>query len=95
MIDVNTIPLLQVLDEYLPKGTTIDLLNIDTDEFDLEVLKSNGWNKYYPLFIVIESHITTEHLKKSEIYEYLAGKNYELAAKTKYASFFKLKATDV
>lgn len=91
IIKVKTMPLAQVLDEYLPAGTTIDLLNIDAEGFDLEVLKSNDWNKYVPLFIMVEVGIMLEHLTESEIYNYLSDRNYELVAKTSRTSFFKLK----
>jgi len=91
IITVKTIPLAQILDDYLPEGTAIDLLSIDTEEFDLEVLQSNNWNKYIPLFIMIEVGITLEHLLASEIYNYLLARNYELIGQTKHTIFFKLK----
>lgn len=90
VITVETMPLAQLLDKYLPAGTTIDVLNIDTEEFDLGVLKSNDWNKYVPLFVTVETKIAPEYLVESEIYNYLSGRNYELAAQTSRISFFKL-----
>lgn len=90
VVDVNTMPLAQLLDRFLPAGTTIDVLNIDTEEYDLEVLRSNDWNKYNPLFIMIEVVITQEHLMETEIYKYLLARNYELINKTSRICFFKL-----
>ena len=36
------------------KVTNIDFMSIDTEGFDLEVLKSNDWEKYRPTIICIE-----------------------------------------
>lgn len=90
VINVKTMPLSQVLDHHLPAGQTIDFLNIDAEGLDLEVLKSNNWNKYVPLFIMVETDIDLKNLHQSEIYNYLIVRNYELVAKTSRTSFFKL-----
>jgi len=52
LINVNRLD--NILDKYLPKRQQIDLMNIDTEGFDLKVLKSNNWNKYRPRVIAIE-----------------------------------------
>lgn len=91
VINVTTMPLGQVLDEHLPKGQQIDFLTIDAEGLDMKVLKSNNWDKYIPLVIIVEVPITIEELSSSEIYNYLTAKNYELLAKTGRTSFFKLK----
>jgi len=44
-----------VLEENLPKGTKIDLLTIDTEGFDLKVLKSANLEKWCPSYICVES----------------------------------------
>lgn len=54
-ISIETVPLSQVLDKYLPKGQTIDMMNVDVEGLDLEVLKSNNWDKYRPKIIIAES----------------------------------------
>jgi FkbM family methyltransferase len=91
VINIKTMPLEQVLATYLPEGQIIDFLNIDAEGFDLEVLKSNNWDKYIPLFIMVEVGIDIQNLAGSEIYNYLLARNYELVAKTGRTSFFKLK----
>jgi FkbM family methyltransferase len=92
IVDVKTLPLAQVLDKYLPAKQTIDFLSIDAEGFDLEVLKSNNWNKYIPLFIIIEDKSVINELENSAIYNYLAQRNYQIVAKTQRTSFFKLKS---
>jgi FkbM family methyltransferase len=91
VINIKTIPLEQVLATHLPEGQTIDFLSIDAEGFDMEVLKSNNWDKYVPLFIMVEVEIDIQNMAGSEIYNYLLARNYELVAKTARTSFFKLK----
>jgi FkbM family methyltransferase len=94
VIDVKTMPLEQVLDTYLPEGQTIDFLTIDAEGYDMEVLKSNNWDKYKPLFVIVEITVDIENLFKSEVYNYLLARNYEVVAKTSRTSFFKLKPAE-
>jgi len=91
VIPIKTMPLAQILDSYLPPGQTIDFFNIDAEGFDLEVLKSNNWSRYIPLFIIVETRIDIKNLTSSVIYNYLSEKSYELVAKTMRTSFFKFK----
>jgi FkbM family methyltransferase len=53
-IKVPIIPLRDVLSDHA-KEVEIDILSIDTEGFDMEVLKSNDWSKYRPHFIIIET----------------------------------------
>ena len=65
-------PLADILDEYLPAGQEIDLLNIDVEGLDLQVLKSNNWEKYCPNVILIEDYSVQEvGLENSDIHQYL------------------------
>ena len=53
---VPVYPLGDILDQYLPDGQAIDILNIDIEGLDMESLESNNWEKYRPEVIVIEIH---------------------------------------
>ena len=53
---VNTRPLSAILDEYLPKKKEIDFFSIDCEGHDLEVIKSNNWDKYRPKIVLVEDH---------------------------------------
>jgi FkbM family methyltransferase len=44
-----------VFDQYINDKEIISFLSIDTEGFDMQVLKSNNWLKYQPLIICIES----------------------------------------
>ena len=81
-IQVPVVPLYKVLEQYENKFDTIDLLNIDVEGLDLEVVKSNDWNKYRPKVIVIEldSH-SIDDLKDNKTAQYLCSLDYEIVAK--------------
>lgn len=44
----------KILDEYKIADQGIDFLNIDAEGSDLDILKSINWQKYRPLFVVVE-----------------------------------------
>ena len=88
-IEVETHPLSYVLDKYLPENQQIDILSIDVEGLDLMVLRSNNWNKYKPLFVLVEDNIDFTNLPQSEIYSFLIAKGYQLVAKTHRTMFFK------
>lgn len=78
-----------VLDNYLPKDQKIDFMSIDVEGLDLDVLKSNFWEKYQPDFILIEC-LNSEILDENEIYSTLTKVwGYRFFAKTVNTFFFK------
>ncbi len=89
-IEVETYPLAEVLDTYLPAGQKIDFLSIDVEGLDLQVLESNNWDKYKPSYILVEDRIDFDNLSESEVYRYLKEKGYQLVAKTFRTLLFKL-----
>lgn len=81
-------PLSDILQQYSKKP--IDLLSIDTEGFDLNVLKSNNWEKYRPHVIIVENtEFDLDHAGSDPIYTYLKSKNYTLYAKTGLSLIFK------
>jgi len=89
-IEVETRPLADVLDEYLPKDQQIDFLTIDVEGLDLQVLQSNNWEKYKPTYIVVEDSINFTTLADSDVYSFLEKQGYSIIAKTMRTLFFKL-----
>lgn len=87
---IDVVPLSEVLDKHLPKNQAIDFFDIDVEGFDLEVLKSNNWEKYLPNYILVECSFDTENLKEDEIHCFLVEKSYQLVARTQRTSFYKL-----
>lgn len=93
IIDTKTVftrTLAEVLDEYLAPDQEIDFLSVDVEGLDLEALKSNNWDKYRPYCVLVEcvDH-SLEGIEKSDVYEYLKEKNYDLFAKTANTLIFR------
>lgn len=79
----------EILDEYLPIDQKIDFMSIDVESFDLNVLKSNNWNKYKPEVILVED-LEFDFNNSSSITSYLGSNGYQMFARTFNTSLFKL-----
>lgn len=81
--ELNTRKLSLILDNYCP-NQEIDFLSIDTEGFDLKILKSNNWDKYRPKIIVIEVHapVCRCSFKNTEIGKFLEKNNYTFYCNT-------------
>ena len=53
VLELPVMPLKIICEQYV-QNKKIDFLSVDVEGFDLEVLKSNDWNKYRPTLIMIE-----------------------------------------
>lgn len=71
IIKIKTKKLSDILSIYI-KNKKIDFFSIDAEGHDLQVLKSNNWNKFRPTLICIESHY---HYNKENIFEETTGIN--------------------
>ncbi|MBC9929412.1 FkbM family methyltransferase [Chitinophaga qingshengii] len=87
---VKTAPLADILDRHLPQGTSIDFITIDAEGMDLEVLRSNNWDKYRPSYVLVESQpFELEKEGDSELLGFMREMGYFIFAKTYYTYFFK------
>lgn len=87
---IDTWPLADILDRYLAKNVSIDFLTIDAEGLDMEVLRSNNWNKYRPAYVLVESQpFELFHIDNSELCQYMKQEGYSIFAKTYYTYFFK------
>jgi FkbM family methyltransferase len=60
----------------------IDLLKIDVEGKELDVLKSNNWEKFIPKVIICELiNVNIEKLSENKVYKFLKSKNYLLYCK--------------
>lgn len=85
---VDTFPLRGLLEQYVPIGTKIDLLNIDTEGLDVEVLRSNDWDKFKPRVIIVEDHsFLPDDPSQSEVYDFLSG-DYKLHSFMNFSLIF-------
>jgi hypothetical protein len=89
IVNVRKTLMSKILADNLPVGQTIDCLSLDAIGFDMMALKSNNWNKYFPLFIIVKVDTTMKNPGTAGIYGFLIQKNYKLIAKTPGAVFFK------
>lgn len=69
LVETKSVPvcrLSHLLDEYLPPEKKIDFMSIDTEGFDMHVLRSNDWQRFRPALICIESVTHTFNRKDNE-----------------------------
>lgn len=87
---VACLPLVEVLDTYLPADVDeIAFLSIDVEGLDVEVLKTNDWQRFRPQVVVVEMlESTLEQLCQSEAVVFMAEQGYECVAKTCNSVFF-------
>lgn len=80
----STVPartLADILDEHLPTGQTIDLLDVDVEGHDVQVLRSNDWSKYRPEVVLVECHSQRfRDILEDERSRLLLDKGYEIHA---------------
>lgn len=88
--EVKTFKLSEVFDRYL-NNRTIDVLDIDVEGIDVEVLKSNNWEKYRPKIVLVEDQDDTiANLNDLETYKILRPYGYKLQAKTISTAIYTL-----
>jgi len=88
-IKIKTLPLAQILAEKLPLGQAIDFMNIDVEGFEIQVLRSNDWNKYIPKVIVLETYLQGfNKINQSDFAVFLNSQNYEIFSKSFYSVIF-------
>jgi FkbM family methyltransferase len=89
-INVAVMPLKDILASSGMEGKEIDLMSVDVEGMDLEVLKSNDWQKFHPKMIICEDlDFDFENPKKSGVVKYLMELGYRLVAKTPYSLILK------
>ncbi|MBB5317218.1 FkbM family methyltransferase [Tunturibacter empetritectus] len=91
-VNITTRPLWQLLDQYVPPDTKIDLLTVDVEGLDFDVLLSNDWRRYSPEFILVEcfGSTTFEEISSDAAGHLLLSQNYSIVAKTMNTVLFRL-----
>jgi FkbM family methyltransferase len=95
-VTIMTSPLWQLLDQYVPPHTKIDLLTVDVEGLDYDVLLSNDWGRYSPEFILAEciGRPTLDKTNLDPIAQLLSKQHYLMIAKTMYTVLFRLMPPD-
>ena len=71
-----------ILDEYLPENQHIDFMSVDAEGMDLEVLRSNDWNRFRPEYLVAECMEPRKlAMDDNPIVAYLKNERYTPVAK--------------
>src|SRR5688572_21781247 len=92
IIKIKTTTLKEILDIHLPPSQKIDFMSIDVEGLDMEVLRSNDWEKYRPEVLVVECvYEDYADIQKMEAAAYLNQFGYSFFAKTFSTFFFSLK----
>jgi len=82
---VKSIPVYRldsILAKHLTASDRLDFFDIDVEGYDLEVLKTNDWNRFRPKLVVIETDTPLADDLHSPITKYLEGVQYRLLAKS-------------
>lgn len=83
--DIKAEPLWSIFSRNIPVGQCIDLMTVDVETMELQVLKTNDWEKYVPKLIVIESLITQRKdifsVMHDPVVSFLLEKNYQVVGK--------------
>jgi FkbM family methyltransferase len=69
----------EILNRDKYKNTKIDFLDIDVEGADLKVLEGLSFDKFKPELVCVEIH--AKEIKQSDIYKFMANKNYKLLSK--------------
>lgn len=94
-VELKPRTLKSILDEYLPDGQVIDFLSVDVEGEDINVLKSNDWDKFRPKLIAIEERdFDIQDPEKSKIFTFLKTQGYILKAKTLNTLLFVLDSSE-
>jgi FkbM family methyltransferase len=89
-ISVKVMPLAAILSKHLKPGQGIDFMSVDVEGLDLCVLKSNDWEKFRPVYLLVEDIAEyLDQMSSSEVYTYVSGLGYRPVAKTWRTLVFK------
>jgi FkbM family methyltransferase len=91
-IEVPTLRLDTILANSLPHLSSIDLMSIDVEGFDLQVLRSNDWQKWRPATLLAEclcSSMTSIFDMSDPVSRFLRDKGYIPVSKLKNTVFFQ------
>lgn len=90
-VEVTCLPLAELLSNHLPAlgSQAIDLLSVDVEGLDLQVLRSNDWDRFRPRIIVIELlNSNLDQVLNSESTRFLARQGYKPISKLVNSAFF-------
>lgn len=88
-VEVAVEPLGLLLERYLPPNQPIDFLSVDVEGLDEEVLRSNDWQRFRPLYVLAEAlRVDLLDLDQCSIVLYMQSVGYKPVAKAYNTVFF-------
>ena len=84
---VETTPLSEILDKYLPQNQHIDFMTLDIEGYDLNALESMNLAKYRPELILVE--VYADNIMDAPIDQYLRNQGYIFYAKAVLTCIYK------
>ena len=89
-VSINTVTLGELLEKHLPPGKQIDFLSVDVEGLDLNVLRSNNWERFRPRVILVEDMSVSAwgQINGSPTTEFLRSKGFEPFASTLHTIFY-------
>ena len=91
--EVPVMRLQDILDEYMPamRGRSIDIMDIDVEDYEYAVVQGNDWERYRPKIIVVEC-LTDEFSDMQDIYRdptisFLIEREYRVVAKVFHGAY--------
>lgn len=89
-VQVEIMPLRQLLSKYLPADQHIDFLNIDAEGLDYEILLSNDWERYRPDVLAIEAPaLDLINASSDRTFQFLNSIDYRLVSHTVITSIYR------
>jgi len=74
--EISGLSLKSLIEKFVPMNQKIDFMSIDCEGHDLNVLKSNDWNKYRPEIVVAETS------EDSDVTKFMEANMYKVVAMT-------------
>ena len=81
-VSIPVYSLKSILDKHIQVNDRLDFFDVDAEGYDLEILKTNDWEKYRPKVVLVESDISIKNDITSNIVTYLESKEYTLMGKS-------------
>jgi FkbM family methyltransferase len=88
--DIPVFTLKDILDRHMPNDQSIDFFTIDVEGHDLNILKSNDWEKYKPTFILIEGEFNSIDFTGNDIHHFLQAQQYKIVGMAKRTLLYRL-----
>ncbi len=89
---IETVLLSEILEKNIRQNQTIDFMSVDVEGNDLNVIRSNNWEKFRPEIVLIESlNKDVKNVLNEDINKFMCSINYGLIAKTINTCFYKNK----